>query len=320
MQFPLRPFSRTVIRWHHLDMSQPHSSPTLRGPPDAGPAECTVALFCSRRLVGDMLKSWLNRAGFRVIGRVDDLAALGRVCAVHHPDLVIMDAGTDLTEVRESSALLRSGGPRTHLVVFYDWLSPADLAAARRSGLGTLIPSSTGLESFFLQLHRGPGTATNLAARVVDQALTDQERQTLNLVSAGYSVRRIADLLNISLSAVEGAKRRIYAKLRVATQSQAVARAVALGLVDPLESPETPATDRHHPPDLTAREFDVLRSIARGDTVRQTARLLTIAEKTVESLKGRLFLKLGAHNTAGAIRTAHALGLLDGEADDPVRP
>lgn len=64
-------------------------------------------------------------------------------------------------------------------------------------------------------------------------------------------------------------------------------------------------------PELTVREEDILRSIARGDTVRQTARALGIAEKTVENTQSRLFRKLGARNRSGALTAAHALGLLE---------
>jgi DNA-binding NarL/FixJ family response regulator len=70
-------------------------------------------------------------------------------------------------------------------------------------------------------------------------------------------------------------------------------------------------------PELTEREGDILRSIARGDTVRQTARSLGIAEKTVENTQARLFRKLGARNRAGALATAHALGLLELLANSP---
>jgi len=64
-------------------------------------------------------------------------------------------------------------------------------------------------------------------------------------------------------------------------------------------------------PELTIREGDILRSIAAGHSVRQTARSLGIAEKTVENTQARLFRKLGARNRAGALATAHALGLLE---------
>ena len=64
-------------------------------------------------------------------------------------------------------------------------------------------------------------------------------------------------------------------------------------------------------PKLTAREFDILGSIARGHTVRQTARTLGIAAKTVENTQARLFRKLGVRNRTEALTIADALGLID---------
>ena len=68
-------------------------------------------------------------------------------------------------------------------------------------------------------------------------------------------------------------------------------------------------------PELTSRERDILKSIASGDTVRQTARTLGIAQKTVENIQARLFRKLGVHNRSGAIASAHSLGLM-GDDDE----
>jgi DNA-binding NarL/FixJ family response regulator len=64
-------------------------------------------------------------------------------------------------------------------------------------------------------------------------------------------------------------------------------------------------------PELTTREADILGSIALGHTVRQTARSLGIAVKTVENTQARLFRKLGAHNRSGALTIAYRMGLVD---------
>jgi two-component system nitrate/nitrite response regulator NarL len=61
---------------------------------------------------------------------------------------------------------------------------------------------------------------------------------------------------------------------------------------------------------LTRRELDILLSIDRGETVKQTARSLGISAKTVENLQSRLFRKLSVRNRAQAVSRAHALGLL----------
>ncbi|HEY7142834.1 MAG TPA: LuxR C-terminal-related transcriptional regulator [Streptosporangiaceae bacterium] len=65
-------------------------------------------------------------------------------------------------------------------------------------------------------------------------------------------------------------------------------------------------------PKLTAREYDILGSIARGHTIRQTARTLGIAVKTVENTQARLFRKLGVRNRTEALTIADALGLIAG--------
>jgi two-component system, NarL family, nitrate/nitrite response regulator NarL len=63
-------------------------------------------------------------------------------------------------------------------------------------------------------------------------------------------------------------------------------------------------------PELTARESDILRYGAQGYSIRQTARLLGIAPKTVENIQTHLFRKLGVRNRAGAVAVASALGML----------
>ena len=63
-------------------------------------------------------------------------------------------------------------------------------------------------------------------------------------------------------------------------------------------------------PELTARESDILRCLAQGHSIRQAARALGIAPKTVENVQTRLFRKLGVRNRSGAFAVADAFGLL----------
>jgi DNA-binding NarL/FixJ family response regulator len=64
-------------------------------------------------------------------------------------------------------------------------------------------------------------------------------------------------------------------------------------------------------PDLTAREQDILGLLALGQTIRQAARTLGIAAKTVENTQARLYRKLGTRNRAQTLTVAYRLGLLD---------
>jgi DNA-binding NarL/FixJ family response regulator len=64
------------------------------------------------------------------------------------------------------------------------------------------------------------------------------------------------------------------------------------------------------PIELTRRERQILDSIDRGHSVKQTARLLGISVKTVESLQSRLFRKLGIRTRAEALVVAYGLGIV----------
>lgn len=78
-------------------------------------------------------------------------------------------------------------------------------------------------------------------------------------------------------------------------------------LLDRLRERSTRVTSSE---DLTTRERQILVSIDRGESVKQTARTLGISPKTVENLQSKLFTKLGARNRAQAVSHAHNLGLL----------
>ena len=68
---------------------------------------------------------------------------------------------------------------------------------------------------------------------------------------------------------------------------------------------------------LSKREREILLSIDAGETVKQTARTLGIAPKTVENLQSRLFRKLGVRNRAQAVALAHSLGLVPPAGAEP---
>ena len=100
---------------------------------------------------------------------------------------------------------------------------------------------------------------------------------------------------------------------------EAVADAIACvhggaTLLTPTETRALAVAARIRAPDvkvvLTPRELDILRRIDLGESVKQTARTLSISAKTVENLQSRLFRKLGVRNRAQAVHRAHELVLL----------
>lgn len=62
----------------------------------------------------------------------------------------------------------------------------------------------------------------------------------------------------------------------------------------------------------SGRELEVLKLIAKEHTTEEIAASLVISVNTVESHRRQLLQKLGARNSAGLVRIAMELGLLDG--------
>ncbi len=61
---------------------------------------------------------------------------------------------------------------------------------------------------------------------------------------------------------------------------------------------------------LSAREFEVLQMLARGETLAQIADRLALSEKTVANYQSSIRQKLGASNNIQIVQKATAMGLL----------
>ncbi|HXW44477.1 MAG TPA: response regulator transcription factor [Streptosporangiaceae bacterium] len=424
-----------------------------------------VAIQSPSRLFRDSLSSSLStRPDVAVVGSVAEPDGMPALCELRQPDAVIFDAGSRLREICRPVDRLMQRFPELNVIVTYRDAAEADLSAACRAGVSSLVPESHGLEAMLAVLRRRRGRH---AARSSPGEMTDRELEILVLAGSGHSVPEMADLLGISPLTVENVKRRIYAKLDVNSGAHAVSRAASLGILD--QRPAPPAAGREPPsedfpvlavvsgqpswafdqvtqilvankmtfvlvrdrenvsqthwarwhrgpivaalvdpepadwaiveelaipailvhskpldsseladalangatslvladaigerflsllrmagqgylvvdslpmrpligavrarwdqrasgagdlPELTARESDVLRLGAQGYSIRQTARLLGIAPKTVENIQTRLFRKLGVRNRAGAVAVANAFGLLPAAAPTPGR-
>ncbi len=266
-----------------------------------------VAVQSSGRLHRDTLATCLAaQRDLTVVGKVAAPAELPALCELCRPDTVILDAGPQLSELAVLIGDLLARFPGVQVIVIYRDAAEADLALACRAGITALVPESHGLPGVLALLRR----SSAVRAQLDRGSLTDRELELVTLASSGHSVAEIAVLLGISPLTVENLKRRVYAKLGVNSSAQAVSRAASLGMLD--QHDERPP--RRELPELTARESDIIASVGRGHSIRQTARSLGISPKTVENIQTRLFRKLGVRNRTEAFAVVDALGLL---ADGP---
>ncbi|HKT05634.1 MAG TPA: LuxR family transcriptional regulator [Rugosimonospora sp.] len=159
------------------------------------------------------------------------MEALGALCRLRRPDVALVDGETLTTDGIRVLRGLCQQFPATRLVVVYDRLTPATLREAVAAGLATLVPSARGLPGLLHAL-RVDGRPGQHGAHD-GSALTEREVELISLLASGHSVGEMAQLLGISPHTVENRKRRMYVKLGVGNQAQALSRATSIGLVGP---------------------------------------------------------------------------------------
>jgi len=171
-------------------------------------------------------------------------------------------------------------------------------------------------QTHWARWHRGPIVAALVDPDEADWAIVEELAIPAILVhSKPLESSELADALAngaTSLVLAETIDDKFLSVLRMAGQGYLVVDSLPMR---PLIGAVRARWDRRAPgagdlPELTARESDVLRLGAQGHSIRQTARMLGIAPKTVENIQTRLFTKLGVRNRAGAVAVANAFGLL----------
>jgi DNA-binding NarL/FixJ family response regulator len=160
------------------------------------------------------------------------------------------------------------------------------------------LPDISGLEATRIIKKNSPGT------RVLVVSLYKESEYVLGVLEAGadgYLVK------NCEPSELRGGVLRTHAGERVLHQS--VLHAVINRAVN---GPGEVTAES-----LSERECEVLQLLAEGATSKEIALALGLRPKTVENHRARILDKLGVTNSASAVRTALARGLISvtGEQD-----
>jgi DNA-binding NarL/FixJ family response regulator len=195
---------------------------------------------------------------FQVVATAADGGAAVRLCAQHHPDLILMDVRMPTMDGIEATRRITAGsagnGPRILVLTTFDldeYVYAAlaagasgfllkDTAAERlfdavrvvAAGDALIAPSVTRrLIAEFARQHRRP-PATRMAAL---PGLTPRETDVLRLIAEGLSNAQIAARLTVGDETVKTHVSRVLTKLGLRDRTQAVIVAYESGLVTPGE-------------------------------------------------------------------------------------
>jgi DNA-binding NarL/FixJ family response regulator len=279
-------------------------SPSLPG--DSARPPTSVVLQCRDPLLRGLLADWLDRrAGLVAVAVVRDGRELLCTCGIHHPDLAILEADPVGWNALRLLERLRECSPVRSIGLHHS-LSRAEVRRLHGAGFDRLVNYAGGLPSLALAIRRLTSpTADAEVGEAGDSPngvrLTPRELDVLRLLGLGLRSAQIGTALGVRPATVENHKRRVFAKLDVHGETQAVAVALRRGLL----ATGGPTAD---PVGLTPREREIISLAAAGYSVKQTAHTLRVSVKTVESIQRHLFSKLGVHGRSGALAAVYGYG------------
>lgn len=156
------------------------------------------------------------------------------------------------------------------------------------------MPRLSGSQTLERMSQSSPATRVVMLSMYSDEALV---RQALRSGARGY-------LLKNSI------KEELILAVRAAARGEVYLSPVVSGVLADGFLHQAPAGPLDA---LTAREREVMKLIAEGQTNAGIARLLNISVKTVEKHRANLMAKLGVHDTAALVRLAvqHRLVFID---------
>ena len=205
-----------------------------------------VLLADDHTLITAALRKLLE-AEFEVVGSVEDGRALLNAAIDLRADVVVLDIGLPLLNGLDAGQQLRERHPGIKIVYLTQNRDPnLAVEAFRRKASGYLLKNSAASELSLAireavrgrsyvspliakgmmecMLNRGPG-AEGLPG------LTPRQREVLQLLAEGKSMKEVAAILNITTRTVEFHKYRVMELLSLRTNAELVQYAVRQGIV-----------------------------------------------------------------------------------------
>ena len=226
-----------------------------RGP---GSAPTRVAIVDDHQLVREGLRDLLEDApDIEVVGEAVNGHEALLLCSRLHPDLVLMDVRMPEMDGRAATREIKQRYPETSVMMVTMHENPDYLLEALKAGAAGYVLKDAPRDEVLTAVRRvregesslDPELAARLLRRLATEdhghsearpaegglppdVLTPRELEVLGLVQRGRSNREVAEKLFISRGTVKRHIENIMAKLGVSDRTQAVVKALQLGILE----------------------------------------------------------------------------------------
>jgi DNA-binding NarL/FixJ family response regulator len=207
-----------------------------------------ILLADDHKLMAEALQHLLQ-ADFDVVGTVSDGRALIKAAAELKPELVVVDIGMPLLNGLDAADQLKALHPEIKVIFLTQNREPRyAVEAFRRNASGYLLKDSAASElttaireALDGRSYVSPLIAEGMLNHAINpgpgdpglRELSQREREVLQLLAEGKSMKEVAAVLDISPRTVEFHKYRVMELLGVRTNAELVQYAIKHGLITP---------------------------------------------------------------------------------------
>ncbi len=214
-----------------------------------------VVLADDHAVVRKGIRDFLEEDGdIEVVAEAGDGEKVKEHILALQPDIAILDVRMPLATGIEVTRWIREKALPVRVLILTAYDDDPFIVAALKAGANGYVLKNAEAEEITAAVravHRGePALAPGIAQRLITQmmgttdvapvteAITDREREVLQLVAAGLTNRGIGLKLSISDRTVQGHLASIYAKLNVNSRTEAVTKALHFELIHLPGQPE----------------------------------------------------------------------------------
>ena len=200
----------------------------------------TVVLADDHRMLREGLRRSLEEHGLKVLGEAADGKEAVDLAQALGPDVVLMDLSMPALDGIAATRLVRQRAPETQVVILTMHSDDDSVTRAIRAGAaGYLVKdcSTNQVVDTIEKVASGEVTLSpELAASMLEEdagepVISEREKEVLQLIADGLSPAEVAGRLYISVKTVKNHLTSIYQKLDSRDRTQAVVRAVRMGII-----------------------------------------------------------------------------------------
>jgi two-component system response regulator NreC len=204
-----------------------------------------VLLADDHEIVRQGLRVLLEREGFQIVGEASNGHEAVKLCEANHPEIAILDLSMPLLNGVDAAREIMKANPRTKVVLLTMHTEDHLILESLRAGVTGYVLKTRAASELVQALRavcRGEMFLTQSISRTIVQAflqntptpgnaISDRERQVLQLVAEGKTTKEIASLLGISVKTAESHRSNLMDKLNIHDTAGLVRYAIKIGLI-----------------------------------------------------------------------------------------